>query len=594
MKYCRKPVACVLLALMLLALLPIAQAEDGVKTEYRQMEVRRGTVTGDAKVNVRTKPNTSSDRAGRLNVGESCVITGESGDWWQVEFEGKTCYVMKGLLKIETVMEEVEVIVEDPMEAWVEGLQMPALLVYRNEYKISGMIKSNIPLTKIVVEIYNLRTLKTDKSATVTMKREENIREFDLADMAEMISFRKTEPGEKRLIIRAESASQSNVLSDTFFYVHASGNDRYTEAVHMTGKCKIRTTCDDRYDLIDGDYASGMEFRSEDDYASVTLPENEIAEGMLVCWKSAPKDVVYEFYGADGELLNRVTESNKGSMIHFWCDLDEKVRRVRIRTNDMKKVLTEIRVYEKGKVSTVIQRWKPLPEKVDILVISAHQDDELLFFGGTIPYYAAQGKKVGVVYMANCSRKRYSEALDGLWACGLEYHPVFIGLKDKNISSYEEAVKLWESMDATENVLVDLIRRYQPDVIVTHDVNGEYGHNQHKITCAAVQSAVTKAGDSTVSPDSAERYGVWTPKKLYIHLYAENPIFMEVYDEPSERFEGMTMTEVATIGYSKHCSQQGAYSMEKQGVKYDNRKYGLVFTTVGQDVEKNDFFENIN
>ena len=35
------------------------------------------------------------------------------------------------------------------------------------------------------------------------------------------------------------------------------------------------------------------------------------------------------------------------------------------------------------------------------------------------------------------------------------------------------------------------------------------------------------------------------------------------------------------------------FFLDDHGVRYDNRKYGLAFTTVGQDVEKNDFFENI-
>ena len=33
--------------------------------------------------------------------------------------------------------------------------------------------------------------------------------------------------------------------------------------------------------------------------------------------------------------------------------------------------------------------------------------------------------------------------------------------------------------------------------------------------------------------------------------------------------------------------------MEHHGKKYDNTKFGLTYTTVGLDVEKNDFLENI-
>ena len=591
MKYGRKLVVCVLSALMLLALLPAAQAEDGVKTEYRQMEVRRGTVAVDTKVNVRTKPDASSDRAGRLNVGESCVITGESGDWWQVEFEGKTCYVLKELLDVKTVIEEVEVIIEDPLEATLSGLKTPTLLQYRNEYKIDGTIKSNIPLVRVSVEVYNVRTFSVDRSAYAEMNRKQNVREFDLGDLAGKISFRKLEPGEKRLIVRAESTSESVVLSDTFFYVYTDG-DNYTESTHMTDACRIRVPRSDEDNLLDRNYTSGIELRTADESITVTLPEGRTAEGMTLCWVTAPKRVTVEMLDGNGLLLETIEDENSEGMIHFYYDLNADTEKIRISTDEKCK-LCELRVYEADYVSPVVQQWKAMPEKLDLLVISAHQDDEMLFFGGTIPYYAAQGRNVGVVYMAECSRNRYSEALDGLWSCGLEYHPIFIGFEDKRIDSYDSTVKLW-GMTTTENTLVDIIRRYQPEVIVTHDVDGEYGHNQHKVTCAAVRSAVTKSGDPDISPASAQEYGLWTPKKLYIHLFKENPIFMSVYDEPVDDLDGMTMTEVATIGYSKHVSQQDYFSMEKHGVQYDNRKYGLAFTTVGQDVEKNDFFENID
>ncbi len=50
---------------------------------------------------------------------------------------------------------------------------------------------------------------------------------------------------------------------------------------------------------------------------------------------------------------------------------------------------------------------------------------------------------------------------------------------------------------------------------------------------------------------------------------------------------------LATRAFDKHRSQQGYFTMEQHGTVYDNRKFGLYYTTVGPDVEKNDFFENI-
>jgi len=586
--------ACLLALIMLvLSLCSGAMAADGLNAaHYKLVTVRRGTVLGENKANVREKPDADSDRMGRIPTGGSVVIIGETDDWWQVEFEGETGYVRKDLLTVTEEEEEVAVIVEEPLEASVTGVEAPGVLRYRNEYRLEGEITSNIPLTAVTVDIYNERTFTADRTVTDVLDRDDKVLEYDLDRLADDISFRKLDPGEKKLIITAHSANDTVVVYEAPFYVYTDG-ERYTESAHMTGDCRLTATSGDEEDLTDDNYSTVVTLKDADSSLTITLPEGRTGEGLALHWKTAPSAVNISFQGADDAVLSAVDEANESGMIHFYYELDSAVRKIVISTPDAGKALSEVRVYEQDRVSKTVQQWQELPEKVDMLVISTHQDDELLFFGGTIPYYAAQGKTVGVVYMANCGRKRYAEALDGLWSCGLQYHPIFVGFEDKYPDSYDEAVDLW-GMSSTESTLAALIRKYKPEVIVTHDVDGEYGHPQHKVTSAAVQSAVSRAGDPVVDPASAEQYGLWTAKKLYIHLYEENSLTMEVYDEPGEAFGGMTATQIATIGYSKHVSQQNSFTMEKHGVKYDNRKYGLAFTTVGEDAAKNDFFENIN
>jgi len=577
--------------LLVLSLSPAALAADEpTAAYYKLVEVQKGSVAGDVKVNVRERANADADRLGRLSPGESCVITGETGDWWQVEFEGKTGYVLKELLTVTTSIEEVAVIVEDPLDASITGLTPPTILQYRNEYELTGVITSNIPLTGVTVEVYNRRTLETEKSETVTLSRDDNVTEYNLKGFG--LSLRKLEPGEKTLIVRVKSANDSMIVSEKPFYVYAEAMEGYRSAVNMTLECNLDATRGNESHLIDNEYTTTLAF-PEGCTLSIRLPEGKTAEALTLEWETAPSDVTVSMLAADGSELGVISDSNPSGMIHGYYELDEATRKIVISTADVGKALCEVRVYEKNRVPEMVQQWEELPEKLDLLVISAHQDDEMLFYGGTIPYYVRQGKKVGVVYMANCNRHRYAEALDGLWSCRLTYHPIFVGFKDANLEVYEHAVDVW-GMETTVNTLVDLIRKYQPEVIVTHDVNGEYGHNQHKVTSAAVQTAVTQSGDPAISPDSAAAYGTWTPKKLYIHLYDQNEIFMSVYDEPVEEEGGMSMTQIATIGYSKHASQHNYFYMENQGVRYDNRKYGLAFTTVGEDIEKNDFFENID
>jgi len=81
-------------------------------------------------------------------------------------------------------------------------------------------------------------------------------------------------------------------------------------------------------------------------------------------------------------------------------------------------------------------------------------------------------------------------------------------------------------------------------------------------------------------------------KKLYIHLYEQNPIVMD-FDTPLSFFNGKTAFEIAQEAYAFHKSQRSDWLRVLKSNQYDCRKYGLYSTTVGPDVEKNDFLENI-
>ena len=48
---------------------------------------------------------------------------------------------------------------------------------------------------------------------------------------------------------------------------------------------------------------------------------------------------------------------------------------------------------------------------------------------------------------------------------------------------------------------------------------------------------------------------------------------------------------MAELGYQQHKSQLKRYNMS-MGKKYDYTKFGLVYSTVGEDINKNDFLEN--
>lgn len=555
---------------------------------YRMEQIQQGRVSGDARVNVRKGAGKDYDAVCRMSAGDVCTVIGEKGDWWQISFEGKTGYVLKELLNVTTVEEEVAVIVEAPLEAEVIDLNPPVLLEYRNEYELNGTVKSNVPLISVTAEIYDLRQLEVERSASVTFSRDDGVYEYNLSRMADDLSFRKLEPGEKQLIIRSSSSNEGMVVSETSFYVYGECKD----VVSMTSACSVDVAHGDEDDMLDYDYETYWEFRSSDDAITVDLPDDKTPDGLSLHWQQAPKDSTVILYDADGAELQTIHESNPGNMMQMYYELDEATRKIRITTTDKDNGMVELRVYEQGKVPQMVQKWEPLPEKIDMMIIVAHKNDELLSIGGSMSFAAVEGKTCAVVYMTANSRLRYAEGLDGMWTAGNRYHPIFLTYKDAKKGDYKETVDLWGWDEALGDV-VELIRKYKPDVVVTHDVDGEYGHNQHILTCALTQAAVEAALDAEQYSESADQYGVWDTPKLYIHLYPEGRLTLP-WDEPEEQLGGYTINQLTYAAFEKHWSQRKYYSMDGDGKTYDCTCFGLARSTVGEDIEKNSFFENLD
>ena len=82
--------------------------------------------------------------------------------------------------------------------------------------------------------------------------------------------------------------------------------------------------------------------------------------------------------------------------------------------------INDLFVLSEGDLPDWVQVWQPTEEKADILFLSTHPDDELIFFGGAIPTYAVeQQRKVVVAYFTRSNTTRSSELLNGLWHMGV-------------------------------------------------------------------------------------------------------------------------------------------------------------------------------
>lgn len=307
-------------------------------------------------------------------------------------------------------------------------------------------------------------------------------------------------------------------------------------------------------------------------------------------WYAPPDSAILVQTDAQGKEIAR--ELLDASRYNVCCDVLEDARGLSVVSQDGM-TIAELTLYSAGTLPDGVYDWQPPLEKADLLVVAAHCDDELLFFGGTIPYYAGErGLDVQVAYMANGDRTRVDEALNGLWHCGVRNAPVFLPLKDVYTETLRDALIRW-GREQTTDTLVLLIRRFRPEVIVTHDLNGEYGHGAHMASAACMLDAVPLASDASADPASAETYGVWQAQKLYLHLYGENRITMN-WDEPLSAFGGKTALEVANNAYHMHVSQLQYHRNVFGSGDYSSAEFGLALTAVGPDEAKDDFFEHID
>lgn len=285
--------------------------------------------------------------------------------------------------------------------------------------------------------------------------------------------------------------------------------------------------------------------------------------------------------------------------LHEFILLTEKTRTVTILLprQEMRLCKDGVRIFTDGAVPDDVQIWEPPCERADIMLIAAHADDDILFMGGIAPAYGAElGARVQVVYMAeffsNNRNIREHEKLDGLWTDGVRSYPVCGNFRDVYCDDLADAKEKYDYQAAVD-YLTDVIRRFRPQVVVTHDFDGEYGHGFHMLTANATAQALENAADHTCRTDSEIflTYGAWDTPKAYFHLYGENTVRLDLR-VPLESMEGQTALEVAKAAYKEHVSQQIYSFYVSDDYEHSCAEFGLYRTNVGYDTG-NDMLENI-
>lgn len=170
-----------------------------------------------------------------------------------------------------------------------------------------------------------------------------------------------------------------------------------------------------------------------------------------------------------------------------------------------------------------------MAKRLTLLGVFAHPDDESFGSGGTLARYAGEGKDVHVIIATDgiagsvedgtkwqdhetLAQVRSTELANAAVALGvtsiwsLPYRDS--GMRNTEANQHPDALIQQPIAELTQE-LIAYIDRLQPDVIVTHDPFGGYGHPDHVRCCEAVTAAFH------IVRSRAKRSGATVPQKLY-------------------------------------------------------------------------------
>ena len=290
----------------------------------------------------------------------------------------------------------------------------------------------------------------------------------------------------------------------------------------------------------------------------------------------------------------KVLSAGEHGFLHELTVIDGEVSSIMISSaHDME--IADIMLFSKGELPPNVQRWEPTLSECDMLCFPTHADDESLFMGALIADSTARGRLVQVALICNDKKapQRPHELLDAVWTLGVRTYPIIGSFPDYYSRTLRYASTQYDAGEM-RGFIVECIRRTRPSVVVAHDINGEYGHGAHMLTSLLVREAIRLTDDPESYSESVKEYGVHKVQKLFLHLYDENEIVIDV-NKPYGTLGEKTPFDMAVAAYDCHKSQHifDELFVTTNGTN-DCSRFGLFYSDVGYDVSSGDVFEGID
>ncbi len=190
-----------------------------------------------------------------------------------------------------------------------------------------------------------------------------------------------------------------------------------------------------------------------------------------------------------------------------------------------------------GDYPTAAAGWGFVTERLRMMAVHAHPDDESSKGAATMARYVDEGVDVLVVtltggergsilnpamdrpdVLADLANIRRAEMEEAERILGVRH--CWLGFVDSGLPEGDPLPPLPEGCFAIQPIevaaapLVEIVRRERPHVMVTYDENGGYPHPDHVMCHRVSVEAFEAAGDPDRYPGTGEP---WQPLKLYYH-----------------------------------------------------------------------------
>ena len=194
-----------------------------------------------------------------------------------------------------------------------------------------------------------------------------------------------------------------------------------------------------------------------------------------------------------------------------------------------------------------------------LMAVLAHPDDESLGVGGVLAAYAARGVETYLVTATRGERGRFfgNENRPGDAEVGrvreaeLRAAARTLGVREVAFLDYVDGAL--DQVDARQAIgrIVSHLRRVRPEIVVTFDPFGLYGHPDHVAICQLTTAAVLAASDPAFAAhddgaDETER-SPHRVAKLYYRVLDERgwAAYQSAFKQLTSRVDGRERTAVA-------------------------------------------------